>query len=100
MSEPTLPHHQLLFPLPFKRDFPRLLFYYGSASQECTKPDNNYMEMPVAVFRRTIEKQIEKDLLAVKESAHVAIPVPEETPATLPPSLAAILGSFLKKKSC
>lgn len=51
--------------------------------------------MPIAVFRRTIEKQVDKDVSALKEltSSPPAIQVQEETPAGWPPTLAAILGS-------
>jgi hypothetical protein len=67
------------------------------AEQEPIKSDEQYMDMPVAVFRRTVETQVQKDVRALKELASrptVQVQTLEEkAPAELPPSLAAILGA-------
>lgn len=62
-------------------------------SKEPIKSDDQYLDMPVGVFRRTLEKQVEKDVHALKElTSRPAVQVPEEKASTeLPPSLAAIL---------
>jgi hypothetical protein len=63
--------------------------------QEPIKSDDQYLDMPIGVFRRTLEKQVEKDVHALKElTSRPAVQVPEEqAPTELPPSLAAILGT-------
>jgi hypothetical protein len=75
----------------------RLAVAVAVVEQEPIKSDEQYMDMPVAVFRRTVETQVQKDVRALKELASrptvQVLAQEEKAPAELPPSLAAILGA-------